>query len=70
MIFIGKAFIWMMWLFWIMAIDNTAIGQDNRSVEELQGLMKHPMMDHSNMTLAEIEKVKQMVISKKSILKP
>ena len=62
MIFAGKAFVWMVWLFWIIAIDNTVASQDNKSM--------HPMMDHTEMTLDEIEKVKQLVISKKSALKP
>ena len=49
-----------------MVIDNTAIGQDNRSVKELQAVMRHPMMDQSSMTLDEIEKVRQLVIDKKN----
>ena len=65
MIPVGKAIVCLIWLFWIMVIDNTAIGQDNRSVKELQALMRHPMMDHSSMTLDEIEKVRQLVIDKR-----
>ena len=36
MIAVGKAIVCLIWLFWIMVIDNTAIGQDNRSAQELQ----------------------------------
>jgi general L-amino acid transport system substrate-binding protein len=56
MIFAGKAIACLVWIFWIIVIDNIAIGQDNTSIQ---------MMDHSSMTLSEIEKVKQLVVNKK-----
>jgi general L-amino acid transport system substrate-binding protein len=32
MILVGKAIVCLVWIFWIMVIDNTAIGQDNNSI--------------------------------------
>jgi hypothetical protein len=43
MIPVGKVFVVLIWLFWMMVVDNTAIGQDNNSMS---------IMDHSKMTLA------------------
>ena len=56
----GKAIVCLIWLFWIMVIDNTAIGQDNNSMS---------IMDHSKMTLSEIEKVKSMVMVRDRVIK-
>ena len=55
MIPVGKAIVCLIWLFWIIVIDNTVVGQDNKSMS---------IMDHSKMTLAEIEKVKNNTITK------
>ena len=60
MIPVGKVFVVLIWLFWMMVVDNTAIGQDNNSMS---------IMDHSKMTLAEIEKVKSMVVVRDRIIK-
>ena len=60
MIFASKAFVCLAWIFWIMIIDNSAIGKDNTSM---------PMMDHSKMTLSEVEKVKKMVVVRDSYIK-
>jgi len=59
MIPVGKAIVCLIWLFWIIVIDNTAVGQDNNSMS---------IMDHSKMTLAEIEKVKSMVVVRDRII--
>ena len=56
MIFMGKILVSLAWVFWLLIVDNTAIGADNKSA--------HPMMDHSKMTLAEIEAIKLNVIAK------
>ena len=60
MIPVGKVFVVLIWLFWMMVVDNTAIGQDNKSMQ---------IMDHSKMTLSEIEKVKSMVMVRDRIIK-
>ena len=60
MIFASKAFVCLAWIFWIMIVDNSAIGKDNTSM---------PMMDHSKMTLSEVEKVKKMVVVRDSFIK-
>ena len=53
----GKLIVCLVWVFWMMVIDNSVMGK---------GKPAHPMMDHSGMTLTEIEKVKQMVMDKKN----
>jgi hypothetical protein len=60
MILVGKAIVCLVWIFWIMVIDNTAIGRDNNSLS---------IMDHSKMTLSEIEKVKSMVMVRDRVIK-
>ena len=60
MIFFGKTIACLAWIFWIMIVDNSAIGKDNKSM---------PMMDHSKMTLSEVEKVKKMVVVRDSYIK-
>ena len=50
----------MAWIFWMMIVDDSAIGKDNMSM---------PMMDHSKMTLSEVEKVKKMVVVRDSYIK-
>ena len=60
MIFASKAFVCLAWIFWVMIVDNSAIGKDNTSM---------PMMDHSKMTLSEVEKVKKMVVVRDSFIK-
>jgi len=60
MIFASKAFICLAWIFWIMIVDNAVIGSDNKSMS---------MMDHSKMTLSEVEKVKKMVVVRDSYIK-
>jgi len=60
MIFFGKTIACLAWIFWIMIIDNFAIGKDNKSMS---------MMDHSKMTLSEVEKVKKMVVVRDSYIK-
>ena len=57
MILAGKLIVCLVWVFWMMVIDNSAMGKSRSA---------HPMMDHSSMTLTEIEKVKQMVMNKKN----
>jgi len=56
MILAGKLIACLVWIFWMMIIDNSVMGKSKTA---------HPMMDHSGMTLTEIEKVKQMVMNKK-----
>ena len=56
MIMMGKVVISLVWAFWMMAM-STVEGQDNKSMS---------MMDHSKMTLTEIEEVKQMVMEKEN----
>ena len=60
MIPVGKVVVILIWFFWLSVIDNSAIGQD-----------KNPMqiMDHSKMTLSEIEKVKSMVMVRDRVIK-
>jgi len=53
----GKLIVCLVWVFWMMIVDNSAMGE---------GKSAHPMMDHSGMTLTEIEKVKQMVMNKET----
>ena len=60
MIFVGKTIVCFIWIFWLLIVDNSVMGK---------GKAAHPMMDHSKMTLTEIEKVKQMVMDKKETLK-
>ena len=60
MIFFGKTIACLAWIFWIMIVDNSAIGKDNKSMS---------MMDHSKMTLSEVEKVKKMVVVRDSYIK-
>ena len=60
MIPVGKAIVCLIWLFWIIVIDNTAVGKDNNSMS---------IMDHSKMTLSEIEKVKSMVMVRDRVIK-
>ena len=60
MIPVGKAIVCLIWLFWIIVIDNTVVGQDNNSMS---------IMDHSKMTLSEIEKVKSMVMVRDRVIK-
>ncbi len=48
------------WIFWIMIVDNSAIGGDNGTMS---------MMDHSKMTLSEVEKVKKMVMVRDKFIK-
>ena len=60
MIFASRAFVCLAWIFWLMIIDNSAIGSDNGTT---------PMMDHSKMTLSEVEKVKKMVVVRDSLIK-
>ena len=61
MVFAGKVIVCIVWLFWVLVVDN-AVGQ---------GIDKaHATMDHSNMTLDEIEKVRRQVIEKNNTLGP
>ena len=60
MIPVGKAIVCLIWLFWIIVIDNTVVGKDNNSMS---------IMDHSKMTLSEIEKVKSMVMVRDRVIK-
>jgi len=60
MTFFGKTIACLAWIFWMMIVDNSAIGKDNGSM---------PMMDHSKMTLSEVEKVKKMVVVRDSYIK-
>ena len=60
MIFMGKVIASLIWIFWIMVIDNSVIGSDNGTM---------PMMDHSKMTLSEVEKVKKMVMVRDKFIK-
>jgi general L-amino acid transport system substrate-binding protein len=61
MVFAGKVIVCIVWLFWVLVVDNAAG----------QGIDKaHATMDHSNMTLDEIEKVRQQVIEKKNTVGP
>ena len=60
MTFFGKTIACLAWIFWMMIVDNSAIGKDN---------MTMPMMDHSKMTLSEVEKVKKMVVVRDSYIK-
>ena len=60
MIFASRAFVCLAWIFWIMIIDNSAIGKDYTSMS---------VMDHSKMTLSEVEKVKKMVVVRDSLIK-
>ena len=53
----GKLIVCLVWIFWMMVIDNSAMGKEKSA---------HPMMDHSGMTLTEIEKVKQRLMNKKN----
>ena len=55
MILAGKLIVCLVWVFWIMVIDNSAMGKSKSA---------HPMMDHSSMTLTELEKVKQRLMNK------
>ena len=32
MIFVGKVFACVIWVFWMMIVDNSAMGQDNISI--------------------------------------
>jgi len=57
MILVGKFIACLVWVFWIMIIDNSAMGKEKSA---------HPMMDHSGMTLTEIEKVKQRLMNKEN----
>ena len=43
-----------------MIVDNSVIGSDNGTMS---------MMDHSKMTLSEVEKVKKMVVVRDSYIK-
>jgi general L-amino acid transport system substrate-binding protein len=55
MILAGKLIVCLVWVFWMMVIDNSAMGKSRSA---------HPMMDHSSMTLTELEKVKQRLMNK------
>ena len=57
MIFAGKLIVCLVWVFWMMVVDNYAMGKEKST---------HPMMDHSSMTLTEIEKVKQRLMNKEN----
>ena len=57
MILAGKLFACLVWVFWMMIVDNSVMGK---------GKTAHPMMDHSSMTLTELEKVKQRLMNKKN----
>jgi general L-amino acid transport system substrate-binding protein len=60
MIFMRKTIACLAWIFWIMIVDNSAIGGDNGTMS---------MMDHSKMTLSEVEKVKKMVMVRDKFIK-
>ena len=57
MILAGKFIACLVWIFWMLVIDNSAMGKSKSA---------HPMMDHSSMTLTELEKVKQRLMNKKN----
>ena len=60
MIPVGKVVVILIWFFWLSVIDNSAIGQDKKPMQ---------IMDHSKMTLDEIEKIKSMVMVRDRIIK-
>ena len=60
MIFATKAIVCLVWIFWVMVMDNSAIGSDNGTMQ---------MMDHSKMSLSEVEKVKKMVMVRDKFIK-